>query len=134
MRHTDQRQTAIAVRPFTIRWILGLAAISIATLALVSHASARTQARAKTIQVTAKEFSLKLSATSLARPGTVTFSVRNVGHMEHNFRINGKQTRLIAPGKTSRLVVTFKKKASYHYLCTVPGHAAAGMKGVFSVR
>ena len=30
--------------------------------------------------------------------------------------------------------VTFKKKGKYPYLCTVPGHAAAGMKGVFTVR
>ena len=30
--------------------------------------------------------------------------------------------------------VTFKKKASYHYICAVPGHAALGMKGVFTVR
>jgi uncharacterized cupredoxin-like copper-binding protein len=43
-------------------------------------------------------------------------------------------TRLLQPGKTTRLVVTFKKKGNYRYLCTVPGHAAAGMKGVFKVR
>jgi uncharacterized cupredoxin-like copper-binding protein len=54
--------------------------------------------------------------------------------MEHDFRINGKQTPLIRPRRTSKLVVTFQKKGTYHYLCTVPGHAAAGMKGVFTVR
>jgi Copper binding proteins, plastocyanin/azurin family len=40
---------------------------------------------------------------------------------------------LIQPGKTAKLVVTFKKKGKYPYLCTVPGDAAAGMKGVFTV-
>ena len=35
--------------------------------------------------------------------------------------------------RTARIVVTFKKKGAYPYLCTVPGHAAAGMKGVFTV-
>jgi uncharacterized cupredoxin-like copper-binding protein len=30
--------------------------------------------------------------------------------------------------------VSFKKKGKYSYLCTVPGHAAGGMKGVFTVR
>jgi uncharacterized cupredoxin-like copper-binding protein len=122
------------MKALTTRSILALAAVALVALALVQGALARGQARANTIQVTAKEFSLRLSATSLGRPGTVTFNVRNVGHMEHDFRINGKQTRLIRPGKTSTLVVTFKKKASYHYLCTVPGHAALGMKGVFTVR
>jgi uncharacterized cupredoxin-like copper-binding protein len=30
--------------------------------------------------------------------------------------------------------VTFAKKGRYPYSCTVPGHAAAGMKGTFTVR
>ena len=54
--------------------------------------------------------------------------------MTHDFSILGKKTRLIQPGRTTRLVVTFKKKGKYAYKCTVMGHAAAGMKGVFTVR
>jgi len=52
----------------------------------------------------------------------------------HNFKIDGKKTPLLQPGKSAALVVTFKKPGKYSYLCTVPGHAAAGMKGVFTVR
>jgi uncharacterized cupredoxin-like copper-binding protein len=118
------------MRRFKIRSLSMLAVVAIAALSLVQVASARST----TVQVSGKEFSFKLSATSLARPGTVTFNFRNVGTMAHDFRINGKQTRLIQPHKTAKLVVTFKKKGRYHYLCTVPGHAAAGMKGVFTVR
>ena len=40
---------------------------------------------------------------------------------------------MIQPGKSAKLTVDFGKQGSYPYLCTVPGHAAAGMKGVFSV-
>ena len=40
----------------------------------------------------------------------------------------------MGPGKTSRLIVTFKKKAKYHYLCTVDSHASLGMRGTFTVR
>jgi uncharacterized cupredoxin-like copper-binding protein len=126
------------LRRFTIRWIFGAGAAAIAMLALSAHASARTDVRAArastTVQVAAKEFSFKLSTQSIPKPATVAFSVKNTGKMEHDFKINGKQTPLIRPGKTSQLVVTFKQKGSYHYLCTVPGHAAAGMKGVFTVR
>ena len=93
----------------------------------------RTRARPRS-QVTGKEFSFKLSTKSIAKPGKVTFSFKNVGHMVHDFTINGKKTPLIQPGKTAKLAVTFKKKGKYRYLCTVPGHAAAGMKGVFTVR
>jgi uncharacterized cupredoxin-like copper-binding protein len=31
------------------------------------------------------------------------------------------------------LKVTLSKKGSYEYLCTIPGHAANGMKGVLKV-
>jgi uncharacterized cupredoxin-like copper-binding protein len=64
----------------------------------------------------------------------VTFVFKNVGHVLHDFTISGKKTPLIQPGQTARLVVTFKKKGKCPYMCTVPGHAAAGMKGVFTVR
>jgi uncharacterized cupredoxin-like copper-binding protein len=122
----------------SIRPLHALASVALAVLALALLAAAHTVAQASaastTIHVSEKEFSIKLAKGSLARPGTVTFDVKNAGQMEHNFRINGKQTRLIKPGKTATLSVTFKKKARYHYICAVPGHAALGMKGVFTVR
>ena len=66
-------------------------------------------------------------------PGTVTFLFQNVGHVTHDFSIDGKQTPLIQPGQTAKLAVAFTKNGKYPYLCTVPGHAEAGMKGVFTV-
>jgi uncharacterized cupredoxin-like copper-binding protein len=30
--------------------------------------------------------------------------------------------------------VTFRKAGKYPYLCTVAGHAAAGMKGTFTIK
>jgi len=126
------------MRPFTTRSTFTLSAVAVAALALVPLATARsdrqTRAAATTIQVKGGEFSFKLSAKSIAKPGKVTFVFKNVGHVMHDFKINGKKTPLIQPGKTAKLVVTFTKKKKYTYLCTVPGHAAAGMKGVFTVR
>ena len=121
-----------------IRPVHAIAAVALAMLALAplasAHAVPHASAASTTIRVSEKEFSIKLSERSLAKPETVTFDVKNAGKMAHNFRINGKQTRLIQPGKTASLVVAFDKKGSYHYLCAVPGHAALGMKGVFAVR
>jgi uncharacterized cupredoxin-like copper-binding protein len=127
------------MRQLTIRSMLTLAAVAITALSLVQFASARTtqpeaHASATTISVSGKEFSFKLSGKSVSRPGKVTFNFKNNGHMLHDFSINGHKTPLTRPGKTARLTVTFRKKGSYRYLCTVPGHAAAGMKGVFTVR
>ena len=62
----------------------------------------------------------------------MTFVFKNVGHVLHDFTISGKKTPPIEPGETAKLVVTFKKKGKYAYRWTVPGDAAAGMKGVFN--
>ena len=126
------------MKQLTTRSMLVLAVLATAVLAFAPIGSARnerpTTAAATTVQVRGGEFFFKLSTKSIARPGKVTFVFKNVGHVLHDFKINGKKTSLIGPGKTARLVVTFKKKAKYTYLCTVPGHAAAGMKGTFTVR
>jgi uncharacterized cupredoxin-like copper-binding protein len=126
------------MRQLTIRSILGLAVVAVSALALVPLAAGRTDQQASatttTIQVSGGEFFFKLSAKSIAKPGTVTFVFKNVGHVLHDFHISGKTTPMIQPGKSAKLAVTFKKAGKFSYLCTVPGHAAAGMKGVFTVR
>jgi uncharacterized cupredoxin-like copper-binding protein len=125
------------MKQLTIRSISALATFATAAVLLVPFATARTDrqatAAATTIQVKGGEFFFKLSTKSLAKPGMATFKFKNIGHVSHDFKINGKKTPLIQPGKTATLVVTLKK-GNYPYLCTVPGHAAAGMKGVFTVR
>jgi uncharacterized cupredoxin-like copper-binding protein len=124
------------VKQSSIRSILVLTAFAIAALAVVPLAPARTDRRtaaaATTIQVNGGEFFFRLSSKT-ARPGKTTFVFKNIGHVSHDFKIDGKRTPLISPGKTAKLVVTLKK-GRYPYLCTVPGHAAAGMKGIVTVR
>jgi plastocyanin len=88
-------------------------------------------ARAR-VAVTAKEFAFALRPTS-ARHGSATFTIKNAGKVEHDFKIAGKTTPKIKPKKSATLTVGLKK-GTYHYLCTLPGHAAAGMKGTFRVR
>jgi uncharacterized cupredoxin-like copper-binding protein len=118
--------------------IIVLAAIAIASLALVqlasAHADRSTAATTTAIQVKGGEFFFRLSTKSVSRPGKVTFVFKNIGHVLHDFSIRGRKTPLIQPGKTAKLVVSFTKKGKYGYLCTVPGHAQAGMKGTFTVR
>jgi uncharacterized cupredoxin-like copper-binding protein len=126
------------MRKLTIGPASLLATVAIASLALVQLASARTDrqasATATTITVRGGEFFFKLSTKSIASPRKVTFVFKNAGHVAHDFKINGRKTPIIGPGKTSRLVVTFKKKGKYSYLCTVDSHASLGMKGTFTVR
>jgi uncharacterized cupredoxin-like copper-binding protein len=66
--------------------------------------------------------------------GTVVFTVRNTGQLAHDFKIAGKKTAQVAPGTTKKLTVKFAKAGRYTYVCTVPGHAAGGMKGSLIVK
>jgi uncharacterized cupredoxin-like copper-binding protein len=106
--------------------VLAVAAVSVFTV--VAYAGSN-HATAATITVKATEFKFTLSKKS-AHHGKVTFKVTNKGHVSHDFKINGKKTKLLSPGKSATLTVTLKK-GSFKYICTVPGHAAAGMKGSF---
>ena len=125
-------------RRHTIRSTPLLVAMAVAALVLIPTAAAQldrqTTAAAATVSVKGGEFFFRLSTKSVAKPEKVTFVFKNIGHVKHDFRIDGKQTPLTRPGRTARLVVTFKKKGKYAYRCTVPGHAQAGMKGTFTVR
>ena len=109
-------------------------ALGVALAALVAAApiAARPSVAATTtITVTMKEFKFTLSKTSV-KHGTVTFKLVNKGKLQHDFKIAGKKSKLISPGKTGKLIVTLKK-GKLPYLCTVPAHAASGMKGKLTV-
>lgn len=110
-----------------------IAALSVAAVALVSAATAAPTATV--VNVTAgkpTELKFTLSKTSVPK-GVVTFKVVNKGALRHDFRIAGKKTPLLATGRSATLKVTLKKgKAAF--LCTVPGHAAGGMKGTLVVK
>ena len=86
----------------------------------------------KSVNVAASEFKFVLSSKT-AKRGIVIFRVKNVGKLGHDFQIDGRKTRVISPGKSATLRVVFLRKGSYPYKCTVPGHAAAGMAGVFTI-
>jgi uncharacterized cupredoxin-like copper-binding protein len=104
-----------------------------APFAIAAIGAGSSSAKTVTIKVTATEFKFVLSRRSVPKGTTVIFKVTNKGKLEHDFKINGKKTKLLKPGQSTTLKVVFKKKGKLGYVCTVAGHAAAGMKGVFGV-
>ena len=113
----------------TAALIGGALAVAVPATAATAHHSAKTT----TITVAMSEFKFKLSKAS-APKGTVVFKLSNKGQTAHDFKINGKKSALVAPGKSATLTVKFQKTGKYAYLCTVPGHAASGMKGTFTIK
>ena len=122
------------MRRLSLATRIGSAAALLAVVGVVAAPAfgAHTHATATAVTVTATEFHFKLSKTSVPH-GSVTFTLVNKGKLGHDFKIGGKKTVIVKPGKTAKLTVTLKAgKAAY--LCTVPGHAAAGMKGTLTVK
>jgi uncharacterized cupredoxin-like copper-binding protein len=116
----------------------------VATLGLVAafamvwafSASAASGASSATvIKVTAgkpSEFGFILSAKKV-KMGTVTFVVKNSGAIPHDFKILGKKTRSLNAGQSQSITVKFTKAGKFPFICTLPSHAVAGMKGTLTV-
>jgi uncharacterized cupredoxin-like copper-binding protein len=108
-------------------------AVAFAQTSAASPQAAKAANATTKITVVASEFKFVFSKRSIAKPGTVIFTVKNKGMISHDFKIAGKKIPNLLPGKSAKLTVKFTKKGHYKYLCTIPGHAGAGMKGTFSV-
>lgn len=104
--------------------------------------AAKPEASAKgpggTLQLAASETALAFDKTSLtSKPGKVTIDFDNPAALEHNVAIeqNGEviaESETLAKGKTS--VSAELAPGTYTYLCTIPGHAEAGMEGTLVVK
>lgn len=91
-----------------------------------------------TLQLAADPTQIAFDKTTLAsKPGKVTIEFTNPSALEHDVAIekDGKQivvSPLISEGKTS--VSAELTPGTYTFLCTVPGHAEAGMEGTLTVK
>jgi plastocyanin len=91
-----------------------------------------------TLQLAADPSDIAFDTTSLSsKPGRVTIDFDNPATLEHNVAIeqDGKQLAIsatIAGGRTS--VTADLEPGTYTFLCTVPGHAEAGMEGTLSIK
>jgi uncharacterized cupredoxin-like copper-binding protein len=123
----------------------GLVVAGAASGQVRAHASAKVTVVGVTIGKPS-ELGFKLSKFSNLPAGTFTFDVKNAGLGIHNFKLCttpatssaknacvGKATALLKHGQTATLTVVLTKTGMYEYICAVPGHAAAGMKGLLGV-
>ena len=142
-------------RPAHRAWLAAglLAACAVAALPATGLAKSNTARKAGVtakptiITVTAgkpSELAFKLSKYSNLPVGKpVEFKITDGGLGFHDFKIcaspatsfkanscTGVATKVLHPGQSATVTVTFKKNGMYEFLCSVTGHAAAGMKGL----
>jgi hypothetical protein len=121
-----------------VRRSLVLATLAVGTLAagiaaVAAFAPAASGTSSARYAVTARDFRFVIVPPRL-RAGTQTFTVVNRGQATHDFKIGTKKTRILNPGERQTIRVTLRKGRRYTVICTVPGHAALGMKRTMVAR
>jgi plastocyanin len=139
--------------------VLALFALSLAAIALVACGSSSNNSTSatstssgaaagggggggggQTISISADpKGALKYNTTKLsAKAGSDTFDFTNDAPIAHDFTIETSSGQKVAAtpifsGGTKSVTATLKP-GTYKFLCTVPSHAAAGMKGTLTVK
>ncbi len=100
------------------------------------------------IRVNAAEFKYTPNKIILKVGQQVKVTLINKGVVEHDLHsealdfgipagmsgMSGMEHETLAPGKTASATLTPRKKGTFEFTCTIPGHKDAGMKGSFVVQ
>ena len=94
-------------------------------------------------------FQFTPTSATVSSGAEVEVTLTNVGALEHSWvlvagdadaatvtdaaAINGATTGSVAGGQTGSATFTAPAAGSYQFVCTIPGHAAAGMVGTLTV-
>ena len=124
------------MRPFSsLALVLGLTAVLAACGGPAGSRAPQPSAEG-VVNVDASEYKFDPSTISVPA-GAVTFRVRNVGAVEHEFEIfKGNEVvdeiEGLVPGLVKDLAVTLEA-GDYTYVCKLAGHEEGGMKGTLTV-
>lgn len=125
------------------RTIRRTAAVGVLAVAGIAGAAPVLAAKTPVLRVDVAKGKLAFTQKKLvvAKPGKVTFVLHNASGVPHNLGVKGNgldDEQIGAPTKTitkGAASATYSlKKGTYEFYCEVPGHEAAGMKGVLIVK
>ena len=109
-----------------------------ATLALLAGPTAGTPPTTA-VGMSAREYSFGVYRTRVPT-GRVKLNIHNFGEDAHDVQVRGPHgyrssvSPEIKPGDTLSFRVRLRRPGRYLLICTVPGHAARGMKAHLTVR
>jgi uncharacterized cupredoxin-like copper-binding protein len=114
--------------------VVALGTVLALAVAVSAFGARSTGSATQKVTVGMSEFKFAITPKTVKKNVPVAFTLTNKGTIGHDFKIGGKKSPVLAAGKKGTLTVTFKKAGRFPYLCTLPSHAAAGMKGVLVVK
>lgn len=85
---------------------------------------------AQEITVEAGDLWFRPAAIEIPAGSTVNLTVRNTGEVFHDLTITSLDLQLnVEAGDTTTAAVSVDTPGTYEFICSVPGHAAGGMRG-----
>ena len=92
-------------------------------------------AEATVVEVTATDLAFDPSSITIDAGQATNLRLTNEGQVFHDLTIPDLDVTLAAePGETDTAAITVDTPGTSEFLCTVPGHADAGMRGTLTVR
>jgi nitrite reductase (NO-forming) len=121
-------------------WIGGLSVLVIAAfgapilLAPAPPKPAAVSAPPASVAISASEFRFSPNSLQVAVGQRVTLTLQNTGVVEHDATIPSTGFSLLArAGQTATGEFTIDKPGTFDFICSIPGHKDAGMKGTLTV-
>ena len=87
-----------------------------------------------TLEVEAFDLGFKPTETTVDAAGRYTVTLKNTGQMAHDITFPDGKTTGPVDGAKSASVEVDVPAAGLSFICSIPGHAAAGMKGTIAVK
>jgi plastocyanin len=117
------------------RYLIGVAAASLLVAGTVMAADRALDATATPLAVTARDIRFQPADVRVEADRFAVLTFTNDDPVFHDWSVEGLENVDVParPGQTARLRFRIDEPGTYRILCTVPGHADAGMTGVLVV-
>jgi plastocyanin len=94
---------------------------------------------ARSVEVTAKEYSFNGDPGTIAAGDTIEFVLSNDGQLDHSMEVLSSEGRSlgkierISPGATGNVTVTFEDEGQYRLICDIDDHLSRGQSATLTV-
>jgi Cu+-exporting ATPase len=116
-------------------FLVGVALASVVVAGGVLAADRAIDASAVRVDVAARDVRFEPDAITVPSGSWVVIALRNEDPIFHDLEVEGLANVDVGarPGQTASIRVRLDRPGTYDFLCTVPGHAEAGMTGTLVV-